>query len=328
MVLPPQSKISTQNIIPADLLEGYDGGISHFAGDRAARRICGAERAGVAALAACEDVFLGQALLLAVMGGALGTGMALLLVTLLSAVPIWLIVIWTIPAMVVLTLLSSLYPLWLIWQIRPAEILRTGVTVSSGEAKLWGVPLASLLSPLWSLNLRNLARSRGRTLLAIISLCLSTLLLVVMFSGVLALRQTLTGMLLGDYVLLETALPQIAGCVFAVVLAFLSVADLLLLHVRERQHEIGLLLALGWRARLVQQFSIREGLIYALIGALPGILLAEGILSTEHVSQQIVSPLLVVLGAMLLMMAVAAVASIPALRAIQRLPVHDILRAG
>jgi hypothetical protein len=51
-------------------------------------------------------------------------------------------------------------------------------------------------------------------------------------------------------------------------------------------------------------------------------------LSVQHVSQQLVSPLLVALGAMLLLMLVAAVASIPALRAIQRLEVHDILRAG
>jgi hypothetical protein len=273
-------------------------------------------------------MFLGQALLLAVMGGALGVGIALLLAALLDAVPIWLIVIWTLPAMVVLALVSSMYPLWLIWRIRPAEILRAGAPVSSEQAKLRGIPLASFFSPLWLMILRNLERSRGRTLLAIVSLCLSTLLLIVMFSGILALHQTLTGTLLGDYVLLETALPQIAGCVFAVVLAFLSVADLLLLHVRERQREIGLLLALGWRAGSVQQLSVREGLLFALIGALPGVLLAEWVLSVQHVSQQLVSPLLVALGAMLLMMLVAAVASIPALRAIQRLEVHDILRAA
>ncbi len=95
--------------------------------------------------------------------------------------------------------------------------------------------------------MRNLARSRPRTVITVGSLFLSAILLVLMFSGILALRQTLVGTLLGDFVLLQTAVPQIAGCVFAVLLSFLSVADLLLLRVRERQQEIALLQAIGWR---------------------------------------------------------------------------------
>jgi ABC-type antimicrobial peptide transport system permease subunit len=229
--------------------------------------------------------------------------------------------------MFVLALLSSLYPLWLIWRIRPAEILRAGALISSEKSRLRGIPSRSSVSSLWSLVLRNLARARVRTLLAILSLCLSTLLLIVMFSSILALRQTLTGTLLGDYVLLETAVPQIAGCIFAVLLSFLSVTDLLLLHVRERQREIGLLMALGWRAGQVQRLFIREDLAFALIGAVPGALIAELILNAQHVGQQFVSPLLIAFGAILLMLLVAALASLPALRAIQQMQVHDILRA-
>src|SRR5260370_28712305 len=90
-----------------------------------------------------------------------------------------------------------------------------------------------------ALVLRNLARSRPRTLITVVSLFLSAILLVVMFSGILALRQTLTGTLLGDFVLLQTAVPQIAGCVLAVALSVLSVAGLLLLQVPGRQLESG-----------------------------------------------------------------------------------------
>lgn len=272
-------------------------------------------------------IFLMQALLLAMIGGALGLGIALLLATLLSAIPIWLIVIWTLPAMLVLALLSSIYPLWLIWHIRPVEILRAGASITPDRVRLWGIPLWSLVSPLWSLVVRNLARSRPRTLLAIFSLFLSTLLLVVMFSGILSLRQTLTGTLLGDFVLLETAVPQIAGCAFTVLLSFLSVADLLLLQANERQREIGLLEALGWRTNLVQRLFIQEGITLALIGALPGVLVAEWILSAQHANQQLIPPLLVALGAILLMVLIAALASIPTLRTIQRMQVNDILRA-
>jgi putative ABC transport system permease protein len=273
-------------------------------------------------------LFLAQAFLLGLVGGATGLCIALVIATLLSATPIWLIVTWTLPTMLALALLSSLYPLWLIWHIRPAEILRAGASISSTTpGRLRGWPLWSFFSPTWALVARNLARSRPRTVLTIVSLCLSTILLVVMFSGILTLRQTLTGTLLGDFVLLQTAIPQIAGCIFAALLSFLSVANLLLLQVRERQREIGLLQAIGWRAGLVQRMFVQEGIVVALSGSLPGVMVAAWILTLQHTGQKIIPPLFVILGAVVLMVLVATLATIPALRAINRMQVNDILRA-
>ena len=272
-------------------------------------------------------LFLAQALLLALGGGIMGMGVALLIVTLLGAIPIWLIVAWTLPALLVMSLLSSLYPLWQLWHIRPAEILRAGSPASSSRASLLGWPLWSLVPPVASLVIRNLARSRPRTLVTVGSLFLSAVLLVLMFSGTLALHQTLVGTLLGDFVLLQTAVPQIAGCVFAVLLTFLSVADLLLLQVRERQQEIGLLQAIGWRPGLVQQLFMQEGLTLAIISTIPGVLVALEILAIQHNVQSIIPPPLVALSAVLLMLLVASLATIPALRALKRVQVIDVLRA-
>ena len=181
--------------------------------------------------------------------------------------------------------------------------------------------------PIGTLVIRNLGRSRTRALIAALSLFLSALLLMVMLNGVLALHQALQGTLLGDYVLLQTAVPQIAGCVIAIVLTFLSVADLLLLQVRERQKEIGLLQAVGWRPWAIQRLFIQEGLMLALIGAVPGVLVAQWIVSMQHATQDILPAPLVALGAVSLLVLVAACAAIPALRALSRLQVADILRA-
>ncbi len=272
-------------------------------------------------------LFLMQAVLLALGGGIVGLGLALLIATLLEAIPIWLIVIWTLPVILVMALFSSLYPLWQIWRIQPAEILRTGSPVSSSRASLRGLPLWTWVSPISTLAIRNLARARLRTVITIMSLFLSAILLVLMFSSILALRQTLLGTLLGDFILLQTAVPQLAGCVFALLLTFLSVADLLLLQVRERQQEIGLFQAVGWRAGLIQRLFVQEGLTLAIIGAVPGVLVAQWILTMQHAAQQIIPVPLLVLGVILLMMLVATLASIPALRAMNRMPIVDVLRA-
>ncbi len=291
------------------------------------------QRTGLAVLSALgwrpwqpARLFLTQALLLALCGDIVGIGIALLVATLLEAIPILPIVFWTLPAMLVMALLSSIYPLWHIWRVRPVEMLRAGSTVAR-TASSWRLPLESFLSPIASIVIRNLTRSRPRTLITLMSVFLSSLLLILMFSSILALRQTLIGTLLGNFVLLETAVPQIAGCVFALLLTFLSVADILLLGVRTRQREIGLLQAVGWRTRLIQGMFVQEGLVLAGVGAIPGVLAALWVLSAQHITQPSVPLPLIALSVLLLMALITALATLPAIRAISRLPVVYTLRS-
>ncbi|MGI9057208.1 MAG: FtsX-like permease family protein [Ktedonobacteraceae bacterium] len=272
-------------------------------------------------------LFLAQALLLAIGGGIVGVGLALLISSLLEITPIWLIVIWTIPFMLAFALISVIYPLWQLWRMQPAALLRAGSTMTSEKVFHLGSRLGSLFTPIGMLVVRNLSRSRPRTLITILSLFFSALLLMVMFNGVLALRQTLIGTLLGNYVLLQTAVPQIAGCVFALLLTFLSVSDLLLLQVRTRQQEIGLLQAIGWRPWAMQQLFILEGLTLAVIGTVSGVLVSLWVLAAQHSVQNIVPLPLLACGAILLMLLVSALAILPALRAINRMQVVQVLRS-
>jgi putative ABC transport system permease protein len=237
------------------------------------------------------------------------------------------VVIWTLPAILLLGLISVLYPLWQIWRIRPAEALRAGATVTPGSFVAWRLRLGLLLPPLVALSLSILMRLRVRVLIAIGSIFFSALLLTIMFSGLLAFRQTLQGTLLGNYVLFQTQIPQIAGAVFAVLLTFLSVADLLLLQVRERQQEIGLLRAVGWRPVFVQRLFIQEGLILALCGALPGVLVALLVLAEQHTAQGVIPAPLIALGSLLAMVIIGCLATIPAIRMADRMQVVEVLRA-
>ncbi len=275
-------------------------------------------------------MFLGQTLVLSLGGGIAGLGLALLVVWLLGADPPWEMVTWTLPIVLGFALLSASYPLWQIWRIRPAELLRAGTTVSSHQTsglKRWGMTIWSRLPAVGSMALRNLTRSRWRAVIAIGSLFLSALLLTVMVEGILAFRQTLQGTLLGDYVLLQTAVPQIAGGACAVLLTFLSVADLLLIQVRERRQEIGLLQAVGWRPNVVRRLLMQEGLMLALVGTVPRVFAAFGVLMAQHAAQGTIPAPVVGIGAVVLMLLVAALATIPAVRATSRLQIADIMRA-
>ena len=272
--------------------------------------------------------FLGQTLLLAIGGGIVGIGVSLLIAALVGATPIWLVVFWTLPAVLILALLSALYPLALIWRIRPADGLRAGATISPARGRgTRRLQFWTFLPAVSALSLRNLTRQRLRVLIAAGSIFFSTLLLAVMFSGLLAFQQVLHGTLLGNYILFQTQLPQIAGAVFVVILTFLSVADLLLLQVRERQQEIGLLQAVGWRPSLLQQLFLQEGVMLALTGAIPGAILSWWLLTMLHIAQGAIPIPLIAVGALLLMLIVGGLATLPAIRAANHLPVVEVLRA-
>lgn len=275
-------------------------------------------------------IFLVQALALSLCGGIVGIGLALLIVALIGASPPWNIVTWIIPGILVLALSSAVYPLWRIWRIQPAEVLRAGTTViresTTSHLNRWHASFWSLLPTVGGMALRNLFRSRVRAVIAIGSIFLSAVLLTVMIDGLLAFRQALQGTLLGNYVLLQTAVPQLAGAVVAIVLTFLSVADLLWLQVCERQGEIGLLQAVGWRPGMVQSLFVQEGLALAIAGTIPGVCLAFGILLVQHQLQEFVPGLLVASGTIGLLLIVSILATIPALHDISRLHLTDILR--
>ncbi|HET8910059.1 MAG TPA: FtsX-like permease family protein [Ktedonobacteraceae bacterium] len=270
-------------------------------------------------------LFLGQALVLGLVGGLAGIIVALLIAAAFGATPILLVVIWTLPAILLLGLVSIVSPLWHIWHIRPAEALRAGSPITPGRGLR--LRFSSLLPPFVALSLNNLTRVRLRAMIAIGSIFFSALLITVLFNGLLAFRQSLQGTLLGSYVLLQTQIPQIAGAVFAVMLTFLSIADLLLLQARERQQEIGLLRAVGWRPVFVRRLFIQDGLLLAFCGGLPGVLAALLILMLQHTAQDIIFPPLIAFVSLSGMLVIGALAALPALRVAERMQVVDVLRA-
>jgi ABC-type antimicrobial peptide transport system permease subunit len=67
---------------------------------------------------------------------------------------------------------------------------------------------------------------------------------------------------------------------------------------------------------------VQEGLILAFLSTLPGVLVALWVLAAQHTAQHTLLALIVVL----VIVFVSALATIPALRAIHRMKVVDVLR--
>ena len=120
------------------------------------------------------------------------------------------------------------------------------------------------------LAVRNLGRHRGRTLTAALTLALGVAALTAIIAITAAFNDAIVGSLLGGYVTTEVRGVDYLAVALTLALAGLSVADVLLLHVRERAPELVTLHATGWADRDLVRLTLLEALGVGAAGALPG----------------------------------------------------------
>jgi hypothetical protein len=114
----------------------------------------------------------------------------------------------------------------------------------------------------------------------------------------------------------------VAGLVLIIfVLAGLSVSNALSQAVRQRRHELGILLAVGFRPRSVGMIVVGEGLLVALVGDVVGLALSMIALPALHVPVGAVSPLAVAIVMSGALVVAALAAWLPTLAAMRTDPV-------
>ncbi len=96
---------------------------------------------------------------------------------------------------------------------------------------------------------------------------------------------------------------------------------------RERRQEIGLLRAVGWRPRLIRRMFTDEGIALALLGSIPGVIIALGAQLARQQLANVPVTVALALGAFVVMALVAIAATFPAVRAANRIQVMEALRS-
>ncbi len=186
-----------------------------------------------------------------------------------------------------LYLLAALGPaLWIVR--RPvAELLQRGEVTVPGAAPLRARRSERLLGGLGRRGLaafafRNLARRRVRAGLAAGGIAIATALLMLLSAALVALQGTLRVTLLGNFVGLQVQPYHYIMVGSALIISLLTVADHLAVGVLERQHELALLQAIGWRAGAVRLSLLLEGLWLGLLGGAAGAVVAVVIALASH----------------------------------------------
>lgn len=262
---------------------------------------------------------LGEALVLGVLSGALGTliagGMGWVLGLAASVKRLALLV----PLGSGVFVLGALLPAWRAARIPPSPLTQAGETVAErrvpGGASVWGYAM------------RGVWRRPARTLATLAGLVLAAGLLVLLKLAQAGLDGVLYGTLLGAWISTQVQAYHLTMGAVALLAAALGVTEVMLLNVIQRRREIGLLIALGWRrGELRRLFLVESGLLGLSGGGLGTALavlvyrLAYGTLPPEAATWvQVVG-----LGFLLPLLAAVLATLYPVHRAVRLLPLEAL----
>jgi ABC-type antimicrobial peptide transport system permease subunit len=215
---------------------------------------------------------LGELALVGLTAGLVGTGLAFLLVKALSLDMAPLRTLLVAPVAVALACLAGFVPAWRAARAVPLDAVRPPVVTPRRARPIRG--LARMAAA-------NLLRLPGRTLLGAGALLVGVAALAFLLSVNLAFKGTLVGTLLGEVISVQVRGVDYLSVALAIALGGLSVADVLVLNLKERAPELVTLRTTGWReshlARLVVMEGVGIGVVGALLGAGVGLALAVAV---------------------------------------------------
>ncbi|QFT89682.1 FtsX-like permease family protein [Bacillus sp. THAF10] len=168
-------------------------------------------------------------------------------------------------------LLGAIIPIVLIQEISPYEAMRQGEIsiVSKRLVQAKGI---------YGMAFNHFVGKWKRSILSVISISLPTALLAFFLYITFRLRGIMYTSILGEYVALEIGPMHYTAIIIALIIAILTTSEIMWQNVSERQEEISLLQALGWRRWSIRKLILAEGLFSGIFAACLGLSLSIGLI--------------------------------------------------
>jgi putative ABC transport system permease protein len=260
-------------------------------------------------------VVLAELLGVGVVAGVVGAALALVLVLAFDLhIDLWRVVL-VIPLAVALALVAGFVPALLAARGRPLDALRPPVAARGRLGRVGSV---------LALAVANLRRLPARTLLGAAGLFIGVAALTVLVAIERSFGGTLVGTLLGNAISVQVRGSDFLAVGLTILLAAVSVADVLYLNLRERSAELATLRAVGWSDAQLRTTVVLEALGLSLLGSVPGAglgLLLGAILLGVGVLPLLIAGIIAGIGGI----AVAVIASLVPLSQVGRVTPHAVL---
>ncbi|MCC5801002.1 FtsX-like permease family protein [Rossellomorea vietnamensis] len=162
---------------------------------------------------------------------------------------------------------GALIPAYLVKKIRPYEAMR------SGEISMKHKRVARSESVV-GMAINSMVSRWKRTVLSVVSMGLPTGLLVFYLFITFRLKGVMYTTWLGEYVAMEVSTMHYVAMGIALSIAILTTAEIIWQNVAERQPEISVFKALGWKNGTVRMLVILEGMFSGALAGVVGLLFA------------------------------------------------------
>jgi ABC-type lipoprotein release transport system permease subunit len=169
-----------------------------------------------------------------------------------------------IPAAATLAALAGTVPAWEASRGQPLDAVRPVVAAGQRVGRVRG---------LLSMGLASLRRSPGRTALAAGALAVGIAALTALVAVDAAFVDRIAGTHLGSALTVQVRGVDYLGAALAIALGIVSVADVLVLNLRDRSAELVTLRTFGWTDRELARVALYEGAGVGVIGTLVGLAL-------------------------------------------------------
>lgn len=155
---------------------------------------------------------------------------------------------------------GALLPMTIVRSILPYEAMREGEIAVNSKRILSATSIYAIAA-------NHFLTKWKRSLLSVIAIALPSTLLAVFVYITVRMRGIMFTSLLGQYVAFEVGTFHYVAIAIALLIALLTTAEINWQNVSERQQEIGVLQAIGWRKGAIRKLILAEG-IYTGIAAM------------------------------------------------------------
>lgn len=161
-------------------------------------------------------------------------------------------------------MLGAIVPAYMTGKIRPYEAMRTGEmkTSSSSILKTRGI---------FTMAVNHYLGRWKRSVLSIISIALPTCLLAILLFITFRLQGVMYTTWLGEYAALQVESAHYVAMVVALIIAIFTTAEIMWQNIAERQDEIALLKAVGWKNGHIRLLIWTEGLLSGILATVVGL---------------------------------------------------------
>ena len=183
-----------------------------------------------------------------------------------STIPLYRFIITGLIGFIIY-MIGSIIPMMLSQKISPYEAMR------QGEISIQGKRLFQARG-IYRMAFNHFIGKWKRSILSIVSIGLPTALLAFFLYITFRLKGIMYTSLLGEYAALEIGPSHYAAIIIALIIAILTTSEIMWQNVSERQEEISLLQAIGWKRWSIRKLILAEGMFSGLFAACIGISLS------------------------------------------------------